>query len=394
MGLSLSHAILRDRLLLLFRQSVLAIVGSLFAAYLYAWVVWGNAPHGPIITWLVLLSSSAAGRLSLFVAFFRTVGKSDAYSGSEASLRWWEQAYWLTLVISASLWGVGVAWVMPKDHLVHEVVALLIAIGMAGGAVFSYSAYRSMVVTTFALVLLPVVVVLLFQEEVMLRVLAVATLVLGGAGLRATREFCNGLMVALQRSHQMELERNRIFESANIDSLTGISNRTAFYQRADALLAYCMRNQRPLCLAFIDIDHFKRINDNYGHEAGDTALREFGAQLRRSFRKSDVIARLGGEEFAVMLPDISNDAALELCEQLRQVTGSMKILLPDGQSLGFTVSIGLVQDCVQYGDLHSVIRRADKAMYQSKSNGRDQVTVAESATQFGDISTPVSSRTT
>ena len=171
------------------------------------------------------------------------------------------------------------------------------------------------------------------------------------------------------------LEVNR--ELATRDELTGLINRRAMLDLMALEHSRSLRSGRPLLLAQLDIDHFKPINDQHGHAAGDRALQAFAGTVRASVRDTDVLARWGGEEFVLMLTDTSADHARELLERIRQAVQALEIAHSAG-SLQLTVSIGLAQHLP--GDtVEHTLERADQALYRAKALGRNRVVVAPAA---------------
>ncbi|WP_439836744.1 diguanylate cyclase [Aeromonas enteropelogenes] len=169
---------------------------------------------------------------------------------------------------------------------------------------------------------------------------------------------------------RLTIQKHKLF----LDSLTQVHNRAALDERLEQEYKRWLRYRTPLCMAIIDIDHFKHINDNYGHMAGDKALKVVAKALQSTLRDTDFIARFGGEEFVVLLPNINPDKFQKPLEALRQTIKSIPFRFRDAK-VEITISIGatLFQD----GDNPSdVFERADKALYHSKNNGRDQVTLA------------------
>ena len=157
------------------------------------------------------------------------------------------------------------------------------------------------------------------------------------------------------------------------DTLTNLPNRRALLQRVDDALAHAERAREPVSLALIDIDYFKTINDAHGHPAGDVVLRHFAGQLRDLVRRSDTVARLGGEEFGLLMPDTDERGARELCERIRRRVAETPLPLP-GADQALTVSIGLA--AVGPGEaasFNTLYVRADQALYEGKHGGRDQV---------------------
>jgi diguanylate cyclase (GGDEF)-like protein len=160
---------------------------------------------------------------------------------------------------------------------------------------------------------------------------------------------------------------------ATVDGLTGMLNRRAFFEQADSARLLALRLRKPIALLMLDIDHFKLLNDGYGHGCGDEALRIFADTARGVLREHDVIGRLGGEEFALALPGTALEGALEAAERLRiAVTEAPVIACAPGYRM--TVSIGVVV-IEAFEELTGALARADHALYAAKTSGRNRVEV-------------------
>lgn len=169
---------------------------------------------------------------------------------------------------------------------------------------------------------------------------------------------------------RLTIQKHKLF----LDSLTQVHNRAALDERLELEYKRWLRYQTPLCLAIIDIDHFKNINDNYGHMAGDKALKVVAKALQSALRDTDFIARFGGEEFVVLLPNINPDKYQKPLENLRQTIKSIPFRFRDAR-VEITISIGAT--LFREGDhTTDAFERADKALYSSKHSGRDQVNLA------------------
>ena len=177
---------------------------------------------------------------------------------------------------------------------------------------------------------------------------------------------------ALMIVDQLMGELNRL---ATLDALTGIGNRRVFYARAEIELARCRRKGLPLSVLMIDLDRFKSVNDRLGHAAGDETLRRLVALVEPHLREYDFFARLGGEEFSVLLPDAREDVAVGIAERLRELTKAEHLPSP-GFPFPTTISIGVAE--LEYGEdsVDKLLRRADEALYAAKSGGRDRVVAA------------------
>lgn len=160
---------------------------------------------------------------------------------------------------------------------------------------------------------------------------------------------------------------------ATTDQLTGVLNRQASLRRLAMELERVHRYDGPITVGLADIDHFKKVNDTYGHAAGDIVLRHVAQLIRDNLRASDTIGRYGGEEFLLILPAIDVDSAGDAAEKLRRLVGRTPVTLPDGEELTVTISIGIAAGSGQGLRLDGITRDADSALYAAKSLGRDQV---------------------
>lgn len=188
---------------------------------------------------------------------------------------------------------------------------------------------------------------------------------------------------ALNLANSELRDANRILEKlAASDSLTELANRRSFFEQAEAEVQRAHRYGHPLALQMLDIDHFKSINDHFGHAAGDEVLRRIAGVLRANLRHNDLAARIGGEEFVVLLPETQLEDAAQHAERLRNAIAGLRI--PFEQStLSVTVSLGVA--ALHAGELspEPMLMRADSGLYRAKQSGRNRVQVAGSA-EVGD----------
>jgi len=156
------------------------------------------------------------------------------------------------------------------------------------------------------------------------------------------------------------------------DSLTGALNRRAMEEIALRETSRSIRHGRPLCMIVLDVDHFKRLNDTRGHAAGDCALQALVNQVKTLLRSNDLIARTGGEEFTILLPDTSAAEGILAAERVRQAIEGLNVLF-ENETFRFTVSAGVAQFDARQGSWETMMRRADTAMYEAKERGRNSV---------------------
>jgi diguanylate cyclase (GGDEF)-like protein len=160
-------------------------------------------------------------------------------------------------------------------------------------------------------------------------------------------------------------------ESVNRDGLTGLFNRRYLDQRLLQEFARARRGSHPFTLLLFDLDHFKRVNDEYGHQAGDDVLREVARRIGKSLRAGDILARYGGEEFAIMLPDTTARGAAQPAERIRQVVAETPIATSAGE-LRVTVSIGYCDLRGDHASYEKLVKDADVALYAAKEGGRNR----------------------
>lgn len=174
---------------------------------------------------------------------------------------------------------------------------------------------------------------------------------------------------------QMVRSNDRLRHLSEHDPLTGVLNGRAFAQSCEGLVRLAARHRASYAVLFIDLDHFKRVNDHYGHDAGDAVLKAVAGILRCRVRDSDLVGRVGGEEFVVFLPDTDTQGALRLADELRRGIEECRPQVGEGVRLGVTASIGVAVASHDDGGLAALQKRADEAMYKAKAAGRNRVTL-------------------
>jgi diguanylate cyclase (GGDEF)-like protein len=172
---------------------------------------------------------------------------------------------------------------------------------------------------------------------------------------------------------RLEQARLELATQASVDPVTGLPNRRALDDRLAEEVERALRYKQPLSLCFIDLDHFKNVNDEHGHAAGDAALAQVGAILRRTARGIDFVGRFGGEEFVVLVPGTWSEDAATLGERLRRAVAESTFDLGGNRSVRLTISVGIAGLPEHASDGHALNGYADKALYAAKRAGRNQV---------------------
>ena len=354
-----------EQVRLIYNQAPPALAISVLIAFLVAYVLWDVSDRALLLAWVALLAALSFVRLMLVFAYRRT----DVPDHPK-----WERSFVVSLVSTGLAWGLGGVVLMPHDSLAHQAIVYFFLMGMAGGAVASYSAHIACTTATIASVMVPATLwFLLMEDDPLYRAMAAGGLIYLAAAFRATRTLAFFLGRSLQLSHELSIAHEREQALARTDELTGLRNRRAFYEAGDAALEWARRYEHALTLVMLDIDHFKRINDTLGHAAGDAALRGLAEALRYGARASDIAGRLGGEEFAVLLPETAVEEAAGYAERLRKAVAATAVV-HQREEIRFTCSFGVAQMRAS-DDLDALIARADAALYRAKGEGRDRVCV-------------------
>jgi diguanylate cyclase (GGDEF)-like protein len=175
-----------------------------------------------------------------------------------------------------------------------------------------------------------------------------------------------------ERTLELEEARLKAEQQARTDVLTGLNNRRAFFEYAEIIDAQSRRYNHSYIIAMIDIDHFKSVNDTWGHEAGNATLVVVGGVISGVLRETDIIGRIGGEEFGVILPETSIKEGTLLAERLREAVEGTKIQTANGE-VNVTISIGIASFDDTGDTLNNVVANSDAAMYQAKNTGRNRI---------------------
>ena len=168
---------------------------------------------------------------------------------------------------------------------------------------------------------------------------------------------------------------SRLLDDAKLDALTGVLNRGSLLHVAERAIESHRTKGEPLALIVMDLDHFKRVNDTFGHGGGDAVLCGVVRSLREMLGSETLLARLGGEEFVVLLPGVALRAATALAERLREGIGALQVMYDD-ESISVTISSGVAEICSDEDDWATAMKRADLALYEAKAGGRNRVVAA------------------
>lgn len=322
-------------------------------------VVLGDGP-------LLLKSLAVRGLLLLFIcAYIVRLGRPVTPAGYDRlTLRMWLVAAACILYLQA--------FTRPPAYISYYTVDILIVMSMY---VVVPGTFWNRVIPALAYTAGHFAVLFLVKQVDQPAVYLIFTasfLIVNVIGLFISTRYYSSRRREFLGRHQDAVTRDKLAELATRDELTGAFNRRGFFRRAEEEFAVRVLHDSPLSICVIDIDHFKAINDTFGHQAGDDALRTFCAHVLGAIRERDSFGRTGGEEFALLLPRTESKKAMAIAERIRRQCGRL-FAATEPQALRFTVSIGVAQALPGDTTVYDLYRRADKALYLAKNSGRDQV---------------------
>ena len=353
------------------RQEVLdtrrrTTIGGLF--YLIGWVLIGL--YSPLWQWHPVAAWTVAA-VFLVLALLRFV--KPRFDSVAAQARWLDRM-WLVLWLSTGLWGAVSAWVLGDMRFAAVHTATLICtVAFSTAVAHTLSTRLGRSLLCLGLVFLPTLATLWLQAPV--GITAWAMLVYGVYLLLALLASHAEYRIRLDLDAELRVQRDRFQVLSRLDGLTGLANRRHFANQLDAEVAQAHVQDAPLTLLILDIDHFKRFNDSFGHVAGDACLTAFARRMREHFAgRGEHLARIGGEEFALLLPRCRGEAAAAVADSFRRSLIDTPLDLAEGAD-AVRVSVGVAE--LGLGEAGTALYLlADRALYQAKSEGRNQVQMA------------------
>lgn len=364
---ALAEHIRAERVRFVFIQSALPIVFSPIAAVVLAVSLWNAIDHRRLV-WFI------AGAVTIGILRIATTLRFRHAEVDEHGIRSWETFFVVSIMAVDLWWGAGCLMLLKPGDPLSEAVVFAFVMLMAGGHVASYSAHPFTVLSGLLCLTVPITVRFALQPDVLHRALAFVSVMYVVASLRSIRTLGYFFGRTFRLAHELKEEKRRAEHVARMDFLTGLENRRAFYEDGELLLATLERGNRRASVVMLDIDHFKSINDRFGHAGGDEAIRAFAALIRAALRDGDIAGRLGGEEFAILFLDLDGLEARAAAERLRErvVANTLEF---EGKTITFTSSFG-VAEWARGVSLDAWIARADAALYDAKQTGRNKVVMA------------------
>lgn len=278
---------------------------------------------------------------------------------------------WLN-VFQALMWSISSFLVVIYAPQPFELVSLVMSIGIITAAALSMSTlYNAYLVFFFAMITPQIIIMLYYGEHQHIGLVAL-TFIFIPAILLLSKSIYNGQLANIKVNADLEASVEKLHKLSMIDTLTNIYNRRYFFQVSEDLISLAQREQKHMALMMIDIDFFKNINDTYGHDAGDFILVNVVKKIATVMRKSDIFARVGGEEFSILSHDTSIEGASVIAEKIRSTIENTSFQYNEF-TLHLTISIGISELNEQNTSIEALYKDADKQLYLAKNNGRNRI---------------------
>jgi len=355
----------------LFAANRRTLVSSAFIAIILAYVERNSLPMRSVITWLSVI-------LAINLARYLITNHHKKHATRDITITHRRLVQFrIGVVASGLVWGMTSVLIYPYNDLQHQMFLIFVLTGLVSAAIVSYSVDIVSAVSYTIMLLTPMLIRLLLERSEMSLSMAISGIFFLVFMLLSIRNINRNFLENIKLRHDAVERENEIKQLAFYDQLTNLPNRRLLLDRLDHALAVSTRSGRRGALLFLDLDHFKMLNDTLGHDMGDLLLKKVAERLLRCVRESDTVARLGGDEFVVMLEDLSEDVD-EAAKQLEKVADLIIETLNIPYMLNTlehssTPSIGIAM-FGDHGSSHEeLLKHADIAMYQAKRAGRNVV---------------------
>ncbi len=280
--------------------------------------------------------------------------------------------FFISILLSAALWNVAAILGLLFAPIPYGMLTLLMIVGTVTAAVLSLGSLYAIYVSYFSVMFVPQFFIMLSYGDTLHYFAAVLVLAYVPFVLPVTKAMYDNQIENIRMHDSLQSKIDELHTLTITDFLTNTYTKRYFFDTAKSRISLSMRDGTPLSLLMIDIDHFKKVNDSYGHQAGDVILIGFAQELQSLIRDSDILARIGGEEFAILLHNTSNNDAIKIAQKIRQ-TIEEKVFIYDEIKIPVTVSIGTSELAKNITCIEDLYRDADDNLYLAKKNGRNRV---------------------
>ncbi len=354
-----------ERIKLLYAQSFAPIILSVISGAVLVATLWLSIDTAHLVWWLATIASLASIRFIVVLQFKRT-------NPQHGDVLKWERAYVISLLILYLCWSAGLIWFMPKDNLINVFILCIFSISLTIVAFNWYSSLHYLQIACISIALLPMIAALFTLNGYQTSNIAIGGIFLYIAFIFSSFGAEKNMKHNLESAYHLLEAKIHSENMTKIDTLTGLYNRHAFFNEASLLFEACKQNNEPVSLLIMNIDQFKKINDDLGHAIGDEVLAKIAGLIKKNVRKVDYLCRYDGQEFVILIPNTTSTRALETANQLKKEIGTSSALNLGETPYPITASFG-VADIGK--TLTALLSHATEAMHEAKNAGRNQAKI-------------------
>jgi len=357
-----------DTLRIIYSSITVTLIAVLINSAILSFVQWDLIAHSTILIWFFATNSFSLVRLALYKKF-KTLDINKPIPN------YWHSITLATSITSGVLWGSIGIWLFPENNIAHQVFPVFVLAGMCAGATTTLSAKMSSTIAFITLATTPLIVQFLLVGTSIAYSMALMAILFTAMIIVTARNMNRTIHESLLMRQQRTFAEEAIQHHANYDMLTDLPNRRLLRERLKQEINRSIRHKYFSAVLFLDIDHFKTINDSLGHAVGDGLLKQIAHRIKKRVREEDIIARLGGDEFIILISesgselDDATDNAVKFSNEILQLFNEPFIV--DYDEIHVTASIGIAVFPLTEITPDKLLQKADVAMYEAKESGRN-----------------------
>jgi diguanylate cyclase (GGDEF)-like protein len=344
-----------------------AIVGLIVVSVIFIWGYHTFIPLNEMLIWILLQS------IFIFFRYWNAhLLKQHLKDANDEKTKKHTVFFCILIIYSSLVWSGGSILGFMYAPSPYELVSLTMIAGIIAAGALSLSPILNAYLGYFTVMVLVQLFIMLMYDDKTHMIVTYLFIIYIPLIFLLSKSIYRFNVASIENTEKLEENVKNLYEISIIDSLTGVYNRRYFFESAQRHIALAQRDRADIALLMLDIDHFKNINDTYGHQAGDSVLRELSQALHVMIRESDLFARVGGEEFTILLHNTKCDGAKVMSEKIRSSIQQHPFKFRD-ITINVTLSIGIaaLNDSVNTLDL--LYQEADAQLYQAKISGRNRV---------------------
>ena len=353
----------------LVEQTPRAMIAMLIVSSAYFWIFSKFVPFIILLVWFIFQILLAIYRFYNAKMFTKYLEEEN-----EVKIKRNEIHFIISNVFQAFMWTISSILSIIYAPEPFELVNFIMIIGIITAAVLSMSSlYKAYLVFFFSMIIPQIIIILYYGKDQHIA-LFILTIIYIPATILLSKAMYDSRINSIKVHDELEKSVEAFHKLSIIDNLTNIYNRRYFFDMSENLISIAKREQKKVSLIMLDIDYFKKINDTYGHQTGDFVLVQLVKEIKTTLRESDIFARVGGEEFTILLNDTSLAGASVIAEKIRIIV-ERKTFVYNITSINITVSMGISELNKENNSIADLYKESDKKLYEAKRNGRNRVVI-------------------